>query len=85
MAGEPEDATQGAEPQTLSSLETAPAHPTMTGETDGATLANDLPTPSPPRAPRATVKNPIHGLVEGVKRGNALHGEDFFLPYYYII
>lgn len=29
-------------------------------------------TPNPSKTPRATVKNPIYGLIEGVRRGNVI-------------
>lgn len=42
---------------------------------DGALLGDDPQTQSLSNTPRATIKNPIYGLVEGVKRGNVIYGK----------
>jgi hypothetical protein len=53
----------------------APAvHATTPDEVEDRTL-DEPGTPSSSKPPRATVKNPIYGLVEGVKRGNTRIGK----------
>jgi hypothetical protein len=51
-------------------LFSTPTRPETMAETEDTTPGDEPDSPVSSKTPRATVKNPIFGLVEGTKRGN---------------
>lgn len=59
--------------QTPTSLNT-PTHSSEVDESEESDSDDEPGTRNSSKSPRATLRNPFHGLVEGVKRGNAKCG-----------